>query len=70
MASTPQTDMENAGFNMSVHRYQMNLPAWCIPVSHRIARFLERQGLLERDMEQSYLALEEDDDLMISYTWK
>ena len=24
-------------------------------ISHRIARFLERQGLLELDMEQSYL---------------
>ena len=33
-------------------------------ISHRIARFLERQGLLERDMEQSYLILEEDDDPM------
>lgn len=33
-------------------------------ISHRIARFLERQGLLERDMEQSYLILEEDDDQM------
>ena len=29
--STPQTDMESAGFNMSVRRYQMSLPAWCIP---------------------------------------
>ena len=37
-------------------------------ICHRIAHFLERQGILERDMEQSYLALEEDDDLMISYT--
>ena len=26
-------------------------------ISHRITRFLERQGMLERDMEQSYLAL-------------
>ncbi len=26
-------------------------------ISHRIACFLERQGLLERDMEQSYLTL-------------
>ena len=31
-------------------------------ISHRIARFLERQGLLERDMEQSYLILEEEED--------
>jgi hypothetical protein len=33
-------------------------------ISHRIACFLERQGLLERDMEQSYLTSEEDDDPM------
>ena len=33
-------------------------------ISHRIACFLERQGMLERDMEQSYLTLEEDDDPM------
>ena len=33
-------------------------------ISHRIGRFLERQGILERDMEQSYLMLEEDDDPM------
>jgi hypothetical protein len=33
-------------------------------ISHRIARILERQGLLERDMEQSYLTLEGDDDPM------
>ena len=26
-------------------------------ISHRIARFLERQGILERDIEQSYLTL-------------
>ena len=26
-------------------------------ISHRIARFLERQGMLERDIEQSYLTL-------------
>jgi hypothetical protein len=33
-------------------------------ISHRIVRFLERQGILERDMEQSYLTFEDDDDLM------
>ena len=33
-------------------------------ISHRIARLLERQGILERDMEQSYLTLDEDDDPM------
>ena len=33
-------------------------------ISHRIAHLLERQGLLERDIEQSYLTLEEDDDSM------
>ena len=26
-------------------------------IRHRIARFLERQGMLERDIEQSYLTL-------------
>ena len=56
--------MGNTGFNMSARRYQMSLLAWCIRLSHRTARFLERQGLLERDMEQSYLTLEEDDDPM------
>ena len=35
-------------------------------ISHRIACFLERQGILERDMEQSYLTLEEDDDPALS----
>ena len=27
-------------------------------IAHRVARYLERQGLLERDVENSYLALE------------
>ncbi len=27
-------------------------------ISHRVARFLERQGVLERDEENSYLQLE------------
>ena len=31
-------------------------------VSHRVARFLEKRGFLERDAENSYLALEPDDD--------
>ena len=31
-------------------------------ISHRIAGFLERRGLLERDAENSYLALEAGDD--------
>ena len=31
-------------------------------ISHRIAHFLERQVLLERDMGQSYFILEEEDD--------
>jgi hypothetical protein len=29
---------------------------------HRVGRFLERQSLLERDAENSYLACEETDD--------
>ena len=31
-------------------------------ISHRVARFLEKRGLLERDAENSYLALESSDD--------
>jgi hypothetical protein len=30
--------------------------------SHRVARFLEKRGFLERDAENSYLTLEPDDD--------
>jgi hypothetical protein len=33
-------------------------------ISHRVADFLERQGILERDEENSYLNLEGDDDPM------
>ena len=34
-------------------------------IAHRLARYLERQGLLERDTEHSYLALaDSDEDLM------
>jgi hypothetical protein len=34
-------------------------------IAHRLARYLERQGLLERDAEHSYLALaDSDEDLM------
>lgn len=36
-------------------------------IAHRVGRFLERQGLLERDMEHSYLASDAvDDDPMTS----
>ena len=31
-------------------------------ISHRVAGFLERRGLLERDAQNSYLALDPDDD--------
>jgi hypothetical protein len=31
-------------------------------ISHRVVSFLERQGILERDEENSYLNLEEGDD--------
>ena len=35
-------------------------------IAHRVGRFLERQGLLERDAENSYLTYDEtDDDPMI-----
>ncbi len=31
-------------------------------IAHRVGRFLERKGLLERDMENSYLASDAVDD--------
>jgi hypothetical protein len=31
-------------------------------ISHRVARFLEKRGFLERDAENSYLTLEPDDE--------
>ena len=31
-------------------------------IAHRLAQYLERQGLLERDAEHSYLALESEDE--------
>ncbi len=31
-------------------------------IAHRVARYLERQGLLERDADSSYLALENLDE--------
>jgi hypothetical protein len=31
-------------------------------IAHRLARYLERQGLLERDAENSYLALDHSDE--------
>ncbi len=31
-------------------------------IAHRVGRFLERQGLLERDAENSYLTCDETDD--------
>ena len=31
-------------------------------IAHRLARYLERQGLLERDAEHSYLALDHSDE--------
>ena len=39
---------------------QKNLPSHTI--AHRLARYLERQGLLVRDAEHSYLALENSDE--------
>jgi hypothetical protein len=35
-------------------------------ISHRVASFLERQGILERDEENNYLNLEEGDEDPIS----
>ncbi|MCP4470448.1 MAG: hypothetical protein GY815_07145, partial [Gammaproteobacteria bacterium] len=41
--------------------YNLNRYFYCLrchTISHRVARFLERQGVLERDAENSYLQLE------------
>ena len=39
-----------------------DLKALVHAISHRVVRFLEKRGFLERDAESSYLALEPDDD--------
>ncbi len=41
---------------------QQELTALVHTISHRVAGFLERQGILERDEENSYLNLEEGDE--------
>jgi hypothetical protein len=40
----------------------MNSKRMVHAISHRVARFLEKRRFLERDAENSYLALEPDDD--------
>jgi len=52
----------------SLHFHRVNAPnidelkVLVHAISHRVARSLEKRGLLERDAETSYLALEPDDD--------
>ena len=57
---------EDAWGKMRFHRVkalnQDELTQLVCTLSHRIARFLERRGLLERDVENSYLLLEQQDD--------
>ena len=42
------------------HHQELNGPV--NPLSHRVARCLEKRGLLERDAENSWLTLEESED--------
>jgi len=58
--------VENGHGGLRFHRLKApnvdELKALVHAISHRLARFLERRGFLERDAENSYLALEPDDD--------
>ena len=48
---------------VNIHRTAIEeLRALVHAISHRVVRFLEKRGFLERDAESSYLALEPDDD--------
>ena len=58
--------VENDYGGLRFHRVKApnvdELKALIHAISHRVARFLEKRGFLERDAESSYLALEPDDD--------
>ena len=58
--------VENDYGSLRFHRVKApsfdELKALVHAISHRVARFLEKRGFLERDAESSYLALEPDDD--------
>lgn len=51
-------------FHRTVAPSQEELAVLLHTLVHRIARFLEREGILERDEENSYLNLEGDEDAM------
>jgi hypothetical protein len=50
------------GFKRSNAPSQQQLAELVHTISHRVAGFLERQGTLEREEENSYLNLEEGDE--------
>ena len=58
--------VENNYGSLRFHRVKApnfdELKALVHAISHRVARFLEKRGFLERDAENSYLALESGDD--------
>jgi len=45
-----------------IAHHQQVLVALVHTISHRVAEFLEREGIMERDEENSYLNLEEGDE--------
>ena len=51
-------------FQQTIASSQQELTNLVHTISHRVAGFLERQGILERDEENSYLNLEGDEDPM------
>jgi ribosomal protein S27E len=51
-------------FQQTIAPSQKELTELVHTISHRVAGFLERQGILERDEENSYLNLEGDEDPM------
>ena len=51
-------------FQQTIAPNQQDLTDLVHAISHRVAGFLERQGILERDAENSYLNLEGEEDPM------
>ncbi|MCP4270645.1 MAG: IS91 family transposase [Gammaproteobacteria bacterium] len=58
MAYTQETNTERSRFQRTIAPNQKELAKLVHTISHRVARFLERQGVLERDEENSYLQLD------------
>jgi hypothetical protein len=58
----PETKYGKTRFQRANAPDQQELVAFVHTISHRVAGFLEREGILERDEENSYLNLEEGDE--------